>query len=155
NGQYQQKLSTLPKNVTVQSLMEAAAANAPGLEDALVRVGDLASSPLMALNSAYLRDGFVLNVAKGADVDKPIEVLFFNTGNDAAIYPRVLYHLGENAGATIIERHEGTGSYFTNIYTAVAQDSSSRLRLYRIVNESGNSFHINLTAAQLQKQAQF
>ena len=155
NGQYQQKLSDLPKNVTVQSLMDAAAHNAPGLEDALVRVGDLAASPLMALNSAYLRDGFVLNVAKNADVDKPIEVLFFNTGSDAAIYPRVLYHLSENSGATIIERHEGQGSYFTNIYAAVAQDSASRLRLYRIVNESGNSYHINMTAAQLQKNAQF
>ena len=155
NGQYQQKLSDLPKNVTVQSLMDAAANKAPGLEDALVRVGDLAASPLMALNSAYLRDGFVLDVAKNADIGKPIEVLFFNTGNDAAIYPRVLYHLGENSGVTIIERHTGTGSYFTNIYAAVAQDSASRLKLYRIVDESGNSYHINMTAAQFQKGAQF
>ncbi len=155
NGQYQPKLSSLPKSVTVQSLMDAATGHAQGLEDALVRVGDLAQVPLVALNSAYLRDGFVLNVAKNADVDKPVEVLFFNTGNDAAIYPRVLYRLAENSGATIIERHLGMGSYFTNIYTAIAQESASRLRYYRAVNESGNSFHINMAAVQLQKNAQF
>ena len=155
NGQYQQKLSTLPAHVTVQSLMEAAGSKAAGLEDALVRVGDLAKSPLMALNSAYLCDGFVLNVAPGKDIDKPVEILFYNSGKDIAIYPRVLYRIGQNSGITLIEHHAGEGSYFTNLYTAIAQDSASRLKFYRAVNESGNSFHISMIAAQLEKDSSF
>jgi Fe-S cluster assembly protein SufD len=155
NGQYQQKLSSLPAHVTVMSLMEAAEKKVKGLEDQLVRVGDLAAQPLMALNSAYLRDGFVLAVDAHKDIEKPVEVLFFNTGKDAAIYPRVLYSLGENSGLTVVERHYGEGSYLANAYVAVAQESASRLKFYRFVDESEAGAHVSQTVVQMQKDASF
>jgi Fe-S cluster assembly protein SufD len=155
NGQYQAKLSSAPEGVSVVSLMEAADKKLPGLEDALVRVGDLEQSPLVALNSAYIRDGFVLSVAPGRDIEKPVEVLFYNTGNNAAIYPRVLYRVGENSGLTLVERHMGEGAYFTDAYIGIAQEQASRLRYYRFQDESVNAFHINVTALQQQKEAQF
>ena len=155
NGQYQQKLSTLPAHVTVMSLMEAAEKKVKGLEDQLVRVGDLAAQPLMALNSAYLRDGFVLAVDAHKDIEKPVEVLYFNTGRDAAIYPRVLYSLGENSGLTVVERHYGEGSYLANAYVAIAQESASRLKFYRFVDESEGGAHVSKTVVQQQKNSTF
>ncbi|MBI1216230.1 MAG: Fe-S cluster assembly protein SufD [Alphaproteobacteria bacterium] len=161
NGQYQEKLSTLPEGVEAASLMEAAAQKWPGIEDQLVRVGDLAQTPLTALNSAYLKDGFVLRVAKGRDIEQPVEVLYYNIGaeKDAqaapAIYPRALYQLGENSGLTIIERHMGQGVYLANSYIAAAQDSASRLRFYRFMAESGDAFHFSNTALQQEKNGYF
>ena len=155
NGQYQQKLSTLPAHVTVMSLMEAAEKKVKGLEDQLVRVGDLAAQPLMALNSAYLRDGFVLAVDAHKDIEKPVEVLYFNTGRDAAIYPRVLYSLGENSGLTVVERHYGEGSYLANAYVAIAQESASRLKFYRFVDESEGGAHVSQTVVQQKKNSTF
>jgi len=155
NGQYQPKLSSLPAHVTVMSLMEASEKKLQGLEEHLVRVGELAAMPLMALNSAYLRDGFVLSVEAGKDIDMPVEVLFYNAGRDAAIYPRVLYRLGENSGMTVIERHFGEGAYLSNAYLAIAQESASRLKYYRFLDESPDGCHLSQTSVQMLKDTQF
>src|SRR5690606_10207468 len=57
NGQLQKDLSVLPAGLTLTALMDLAEA-----EEELVTVGDLAASPFVALNAAYMRDGFVLDV---------------------------------------------------------------------------------------------
>lgn len=155
NGQYQPALSRLPEHVTVMSLMEAADKKVKGLEDQMVQLGELGGMPLLALNSAYLRDGFVLSVARNKDVDGAVEVLFYNTGRDAAIYPRVLYALGENSGLTVLERHAGEGQYFANAYVAIAQESASRFKFYRFLDESAEGFHLSQTVVHQQKGSHF
>ncbi|MCC7036946.1 MAG: Fe-S cluster assembly protein SufD [Alphaproteobacteria bacterium] len=155
NGQYQPKLSSLPEHVTVMSLMEAADKNIAGIEEQLVTLGDLGKNPMTALNAAYLRDGFVLVVAKNRDVAEPIEVVFYNAGRDAAVYPRVMYRLGENAGCTVIERHCGEGAYFANIYASIVLESASRMRFYRFQEESEAGLHASNTVVQQQKGSSF
>lgn len=155
NGQYQANLSNLPEHVTVMSLMEAAEKNVAGIEEQLVTLGDLAKTPMTALNAAYVRDGFVLVVAKNRDVADPIEVVFYNAGRDAAAYPRVMYRLGENAGCTVIERHCGEGAYFANTYASIALESAARLRFYRFQEESDAGFHASSTVVQQQKDSSF
>lgn len=155
NGQYQAKLSNLPEHVTVMSLMEAAEKNVAGIEEQLVTLGDLAKTPLTALNAAYLRDGFVLVVAKNSDISEPIEVVFFNAGKDTAVYPRIMYRLGENAGCTVIERHCGDGAYFANTYASITLESASRMRFYKFQEESNAGFHISSTVVQQQKDSSF
>ncbi len=155
NGQYQAKLSNLPDHVTVMSLMEAAEKNVTGIEEQLVTLGDLAKTPMTALNAAYVRDGFVLVVAKNRDVAEPIEVVFFNAGRDAAIYPRVMYRLGENAGCTVIERHCGEGAYFANTYASITLESAARMRFYRFQEESDAGFHASNTIVQQHKDSSF
>lgn len=155
NGQYQPKLSNLPEHVTVMSLMEGAEKNVAGIEEQLVTLGDLAKTPLTALNAAYLRDGFVLVVAKNRDIAEPIEVVYYNAGRDAAVYPRIMYRIGENAGCTVIERHCGEGAYFANTYASITLESASRMRFYRFQEESETGFHISNTVVQQQKDSSF
>ena len=102
-----------------------------------------------------MRDGLALSVAANKDADKPIEVLFYNTGDAAAIYPRVLYHFAENSGATILERHVGQGAYFANSYIAIAQESASRARFYRFLDESAEAWHFSYLALQQDKSSTF
>lgn len=155
NGQYQAALSSVPEGVTVSSLMDAATHKLSSVEEYIVRVGDLAEAPFVALNSAYLRDGFVLEVAPGKDVAAPVEVLFYNTGDGAAIYPRAAYHLGVNSGITLIERHCGEGAYFTNAYLSIVQDQASRCRYYRFMEEAPEAWHISQTALSQDKTSVF
>jgi Fe-S cluster assembly protein SufD len=147
NGQYQPRLSMLPPGIEVTGLMEA-----QGVEQWLAGMGNLAATPLRALNAAYLRDGFVLT-AKG-DVATPVEVLFYNSGA-AAIYPRVLYRLGKNAGLTVFERHCGAGAYFANGVTETVLEPDSRMKFYRLMQESAAAFHVSGMSVQLQKGAEF
>ncbi|MDE1150970.1 MAG: Fe-S cluster assembly protein SufD [Micavibrio sp.] len=154
NGQFQQKLSTLPPQATVLSLLDAAE-TLPKAEEYLVRLGDLAEHPLVALNTAYVRDGVVLSVPKGGEVDKPVEVLFYTLGDKAAVYPRVLYYLGENSGMTVLERHAGEGAYFANSYLAAVQEQASRLKIYRFNEESTEGYHYSQLALQQHKSSSF
>lgn len=154
DGQLQNSLSSLPPHVEVMSLQEAAAKKMDGLEQYLVSIGDLAKAPFKALNSAYLRDGFVLTVATGKDIETPVEVVFY-TQDGAASYPRVLYKLGENSGLTVIERHMGAGGYFANTHAEIVPERDSRLKFYRFLDESAEGNHISCTVLNLMKAAQF
>lgn len=155
NGQFQKNLSALPPHVTVMSLMEAAEQKLPGLEEHVVRVGELGTMPLTALNAAYLRDGFVLSVAEGREIEQPVEVLFFNAGKNAAIYPRALYSLGRNSALTLLERHAGEGAYLANACITVALVADSRLKHYRFMEESQEAFHFSQTTVRQQKSSSF
>lgn len=149
NGQMQAGLSRLPQGVDIIPLLQA-----EGVEEYLVSVGDLATQPFKALNSAYLRDGFVLRVAKGQELDRPLEVLFY-TQDGAASHPRVLYQFAENSGATVIERHMGNGRYFANTHAEVVQAADSRLTFYRFVEEADAACHYSQVSLTLAKNAQF
>jgi len=159
NGQYQPHLSDPPAGVSVMSLMEAADGKIEGLDQHLVSVGDLRTTPFKALNTAYLRDGIVMRVKEGVDVPKPLEILFYNTANKLgvtpAIYPRMLYWLGENSGLTLLERHTGEGTYLANSVSEIVQESASRLRFYKFEEESSSAFHFSFTVMKQQKNAVF
>ncbi len=157
NGQYQPQLSRLPDGVTVMNLMEAAEKNVPGLEEQLVSVGDLSTSPFRALNAAYLRDGIVLTVGRGKAVQQPLEILYYNIGGKQApaIYPRALYWVGEGSELTLIEHHAGEGVYFANSHTSVALENTARLRFYKFEEESPEAFHFSFIALQQKKDSTF
>jgi Fe-S cluster assembly protein SufD len=157
NGQYQPQLSNVPAGVTVMSLMDASV-QIEGIEQHLVTVGDLRSTPFKALNAAYMHDGFVLKVDDDVEVLQPVEVLFYNTGSTekpAAIYPRTLYWLGKNSSLTVLERHAGEGVYLSNGYTGIAQEPASRLKFYKFEEESPSACHFSFTGLQQQKDSSF
>jgi Fe-S cluster assembly protein SufD len=151
NGQYQPYLSDTQPGVTVLSLMDAAMR--PVFEQWIVSVGDLAQLPLKALNTAFLRDGFALK-AEG-DAARPVEVLFYNSGDAAAIYPRVLYWLAPNAGLTVLERHCGEGAYFANLAAEVVLERDARLRFTRLMQDGPEAVHTSHMAVQQHKNSDF
>jgi Fe-S cluster assembly protein SufD len=113
-----------------------------------------------------VRDGIFLQVKSNTDVARPVEILFYNIGgaesapignaeNAPAIYPRMLYWLGENSGLTILERHAGEGVYLANSYTGIMQRSASRLKFYKFEEESAAAFHFSFVALQQQKDSVF
>lgn len=158
NGQYQPHLSGVPEGVIVMSLMEAVEKKIEGLDECLVSIGDLQSAPFKALNTAYVRDGIFLKVNGNVEVARPVEILFYNIGTAApapAIYPRMLYWLGENSGLTVIERHAGEGVYLANSYAGIMQRSASRLKFYKFEEESNAAFHFSFAALQQQKGSSF
>lgn len=152
NGQYQPKLSRLPKGVEVVTLSAAIEQKQEGLELYLASIGDLEKTPFKALNTAYMHDGFVLK-ARG-DVKGTVEVLFYNLSG-AAVYPRMLYWLEKNSGLTVLEHHCGNGESLANGYTQIVQEQDSRLKFYRFQDEHKDAHHFSLTALTLHKNAQF
>ena len=78
---------------------------------------------LTTLNTAFANEGAYVNIPKSTVVRKPIEILYFSTGNEAALMtqPRNLVIVGENSHVQIIERHQNLGNnpVLTNSVTEI------------------------------------
>lgn len=151
NGQLRLDLgSALPDGVKLTVLMDI---DTP--EEELATVGNLAASPLLALNCAYMRDGFVLDIAPHRDIAQAIEILFVSAGDAPAVYPRVLYRFGENSGATLLERHAGASAALTNLYAGVVLQQSARGRYFRFIDENDAAVHVSRTVVRSHKSSDF
>lgn len=91
------------------------------------------------LNTAFTKEGAFIHIPKNKEVDKPIEVIYFSTGNEAAILlqPRNLVVVDENAHVQIIERHQSLSSnaVFTNAVTEIFSGKRSMVDYYKIQND--------------------
>lgn len=63
---------------------------------------------LSSLNTAFSQEGAYINIPKNTVVNKPIQIIHFSTGNEAALMlqPRNLIVVNENSHVQIIERHQ-------------------------------------------------
>jgi Fe-S cluster assembly protein SufD len=77
---------------------------------------------LTSLNTAFANEGAYVNIPKSIVVRKPIEVMYFSTGNEAAllVQPRNLIIVGENSHVQIIERHQSLNETRANGEQSVA-----------------------------------
>lgn len=94
---------------------------------------------LTSLNTAFASEGAYINVPKGKVVEKPIEIMCFSTGNEAAIMvqPRNLVIVGENAQVQIIERHQSLNGnpVLTNSVTEIFVQQRAIVDYYKIQND--------------------
>ena len=94
---------------------------------------------LTSLNTAFAKEGAYINVPKSKVVEKPIEIIYFSTGNEAAlmVQPRNLVVVGENAHVQIIERHQSLNSnpVLTNSVTEIFAQKRAIVDYYKIQND--------------------
>ncbi|MGL4439862.1 MAG: Fe-S cluster assembly protein SufD [Bosea sp. (in: a-proteobacteria)] len=110
NGYHVATEGDVPKGVGITPLAEALTDGHPLLAKigALkLAHGDLA----MSLNTAFMTDGAIIHVAKGADVDGPIALRFVTSGSSAvATAARMLMVVEAGAKVTLVESHESQGA---------------------------------------------
>jgi Fe-S cluster assembly protein SufD len=94
---------------------------------------------LTTLNTAFANEGAYINVPKSKVVEKPIEIIYFSTGNEAAlmVQPRNLIIVGENAHVQIIERHQSLNEnpVLTNSVTEIFAQKRAIVDYYKIQND--------------------
>ncbi|HEY0092312.1 MAG TPA: Fe-S cluster assembly protein SufD, partial [Flavobacterium sp.] len=95
---------------------------------------------LTSLNTAFASEGAYINIPKNKVVDKPIEILYFSTGVEAAlmVQPRNLVIVGENSHVQIIERHQSLNNnpVLTNAVTEIFADKHAMADYYKIQNDN-------------------
>ena len=95
---------------------------------------------LTTLNTAFAKEGAYINIPKSKVADKPIEILYFSTGNEAAllVQPRNLVVVGENAHVQIIERHQSLNEnpVLTNSVTEIFAQKRAIVDYYKIQNDN-------------------
>jgi Fe-S cluster assembly protein SufD len=94
---------------------------------------------LTTLNTAFAYEGAYINIPKSKVVDKPIEIIYFSTGKEAAlmVQPRNLVIVGENAHVQIVERHQSLNEnpVLTNSVTEIFAQKRAIVDYYKIQND--------------------
>jgi Fe-S cluster assembly protein SufD len=112
---------------------------------------------LTSLNTAFAKEGAYIFVPSHVEADKPIEIINFATGSEAAtlLQPRNLIVVGENAHVQIIERHQSlsNNAVLTNSVTEIYAEKRAHLDYYKIQNDKAQASLIDHTYLQQERDS--
>ncbi|MGB5172719.1 Fe-S cluster assembly protein SufD [Eudoraea sp.] len=104
---------------------------------------------LTTLNTAFSREGAFIFIPKGKMPIKPIEILHFATGNEAALMlqPRNLIIAEEHAELQVIERHQSLtkNEVLTNCVTEIYAAKNANIDYYKVQNDEAKASLIDNT----------
>ena len=104
---------------------------------------------LTTLNTAFSKEGAYIYIPKNKAPIKPIEIIHFATGNEAALMlqPRNLIIAEENAELQIIERHQSLTSndVLTNAVTEIFAAKNAIVDYYKVQNDANSASLIDNT----------
>ncbi|MDX1470945.1 MAG: Fe-S cluster assembly protein SufD [Flavobacteriaceae bacterium] len=112
---------------------------------------------LTALNTAFSVEGAYIHIKKNKLVEKPIQIIHFSTGNEAALMlqPRNLVVVDENSHVQIIERHQSLTEHpvLTNSVTEIFAAKRSVVDYYKIQNDKLSASLIDNTFIKQKDQS--
>ena len=161
NGRFTPELSDigqLPAGVAIRDLASAWD-RAPGSVDRIGRVTSFDNNAFTALNTAFMYDGAVIEIAKESDVERPIHLLYVTdaTAAKAMMHPRNIVVVGRHARATLIESYVSTSDamYFVNAVTEVSVGEGATLRHYKMQREGHRAFHVGTIEAHQARDSHY
>ncbi|MGD9928660.1 MAG: Fe-S cluster assembly protein SufD [Mangrovibacterium sp.] len=149
NGWYyarNQQLSGLPDGVVVGSLEQLANERPELVQDYLNRQAALSDDPLVALNTAFAKDGFFLFVPDHVVIEKPIQVINLMRSEDAVFATqRNLIIIGKNSQAKVIfcDHTLSACDFLVNNVTEVFVGRDAVVDVYTIQSQSNNANTVN------------
>jgi Fe-S cluster assembly protein SufD len=128
-------LQNLSPGLAIRPMAQALASGDPLVAAHLGKVVPTEREGVVSLNTALMRDGALIHLAKGATTEHPIHLVFAVTGDKpSSVFTRSLVVIEEGARAMIVESHEASGGHQVN--TAVEM----------IVGDKAHVDHIKITA---------
>ncbi len=104
---------------------------------------------LTNLNTAFSKEGAYIYIPKNKVAQKPVEILHFSTGNEAALLlqPRSLIIAEDNAELQVIERHQSLtkNEVFTNSVTEIFAAKDAIVDYYKVQNDVATASLIDNT----------
>ena len=117
------ELPGLPAGARVENLANALRRDDGILHAHLSRYVRYQEHSFVALNTAFIEDGALVFIPKGAVIEEPIYLVFVSTGQYGPVvcHPRNLIVAEEGSQARIVEIHIGAGKgvYFANAVTEI------------------------------------
>lgn len=166
DGSFSEGLSSLraPGNgatpgLSIRPLAHALKAPSAVLEKHLAKHADTAHNPFVALNTAFISGGALIEIADGAVIEKPIHVIHLRTaGAERTVtHPRTLIVAGRDSQAMVIETYASVAgeSFFTNAVTEVATGENASLEHVKVQEESELAFHVGTVQASQARSSRF
>ncbi|MEH2555394.1 Fe-S cluster assembly protein SufD [Bradyrhizobium algeriense] len=151
------ELAGLEKGLAVRTLRDVLEAGDAALQAQLF-TPDIAN-PMVALNSAMMTDGVVIEIANGLVLKEPLQVIHVASGaTPAAMFTRSLLRLGKDAGATLVESYiaaDGATAYQVHDSLIVTIGDNSRLDQIRLIEDGREAVNISSAVIALGAHAHF
>ena len=104
---------------------------------------------ITSLNTAFSQEGAYIHIPKNIQVDKPIQILHFSTGENESLMfqPRNLIVIDENSHVEIIERYQSitNNNVLVNSVSEIYVNKKSNVKHYKIQNDKKSSSLIDNT----------
>lgn len=156
DGKYMPQLSTPAEHLgnrgmIVTNLSSAITANAEAIEPHLGQYARFEDNLFAALNTAFLHDGALVIVPRGAAIDTPVHVLLIATQPEVASHPRCLFIAEAGSEVTILEDYVSLNeaAYVTNAVTEIAVGDNAQISHIRVQRDGTEAFHIGNCAVSL------
>jgi Fe-S cluster assembly protein SufD len=151
------ELGGLEKGLSVRTLRETLEGSDAALQTQLLAPDN--SNPMVALNSAMMTDGVVIEIADGVVLSQPLQIVHIASGSvPAAMFTRSLLRLGKDAGATLVETYiaaDGAKAYQVHDSLIISIGNNSRLDHVRLIEDSRDAFNISSAVVSLGAHAHF
>jgi len=114
-------------------------------------------SSVASLNTAFSKEGAYIHIPKNKVVARPIEIIHFSTGNEAALLlqPRNLIVVDENSHVQIIERHQSLteNPVLTNSVTEIFANKRAIVDYYKVQNDNQKASLIDNTFVDQKRES--
>ena len=146
-------LSDLEPGLSIRSMASALEA---GDTRVVTRMGPISptADTAMALNTAFMRDGAVIDVAAGVALARPIHLVFVAARKEAsAVFTRSLAMIGKGARAMLVESHEGSSEQQVN--TAMELDVADEAHVDHVKITAAGALHVSTMMAAVGAHSRF
>ncbi len=155
DGVFQPEMSDLARlegGLSIEPLGTALVKNPDLLQ---TEAADDADSTL-ALNTALVRDGFVVTLADGASLSRPLHIVHvMSSATPASAYTRSHVRVGAKASLTLVESFVAAteAAYQINDSLFVSVGDGARLDHVRLMEDRGDAFNLSSFKVELGKEA--
>jgi Fe-S cluster assembly protein SufD len=127
------------------------------LEAHLAKLALIDDDAFAAVNTAFLRDGALIQIARDRVVMAPIHLLFVATRKDSAAYPRVLVIAEAGAQCTVVEDFVSVAdeAYLTDAVSELHVAENARVSHVKLQRESPAAFHIANTSVKVARSGYY
>ena len=147
----------LEKGLGIRTLREVLEAGDAAVQAQLFTPDD--ADAMVALNSAMMTDGVVIEVADGVVLTQPLQIVHIaSRAVPSAMFTRSLLRLGNAAGATLVESYiaaEGAKTYQVHDALVVSIGNHSRLDHVRLNEDGREAFNISSAVVTLGAHAHY
>lgn len=145
NGWYYEKnieVGILPEGVILESLEKSVRENPELIQKYYAQLANTEQDPLVALNTAFAKDGYFLYIPKNVVIDKPIQLInLLRSEKESYVTQRNLVIIEPGASAQLIlcEHTLNLNSYLSNSVTEIFVGENAQLEYYTLQNEHNKS----------------
>ena len=160
NGRFEKKLSDsfdLDSDFNILDLQDSLTEEK--VMNSLTKLADYKADSFVALNTAFMNNGIVINIKNDKFIKKPFFLLYVSTSqsNSNLNQSRILFNAEVNSQAMVIESFQSleSNSDLSNIVSEFFLAENAKVDHIKIQNQSESSFHVSNLFARQEKNSFF